>query len=491
MTAHQTLMGALLVLLCAPAVVGQRYHPRIAPMQSVEVEPPRHSGTVAPIVDGFSVGNYQAPMPTPIVDPPLQGPNDRAPGDSDLGFAPVHSNVNSTEPTMQWDPSREFVENNWNTLDSAEATAPHAAASGQLTDACEEDEWCLPRVWATAEYVLLWTDGANVPALVTTSVPGTLLDEAASLEVPTTSILFGGEELNGGARSGARITLGGWIDLCNMCGVELNFLVLGNDETRFAASDEFEILGRPFFNLTGDEEDAKLTNFPGLASGSLAAEIKSEFHTGEALFRKRVPGWGAAQVDWYLGYRNAGLIDDLRIVDNSTVLSGPASGTQFQLSDQFRTRNTFHGVDLGLTVGAVMPNLEYELTGRVAVGTTRTESEIIGSSTTTANGTATMSNVGFLVQPTNTGSFEDNSFSTVTELGITGKRMFRPGLSLTVGYTVIFWHDVSRAGDQIDTTINTTQFPPSVLTGDPRPRAQTLRSDFWAHGLRVGFEYLF
>ena len=329
MTVQQTMKGALLVLLCAPAVVvGQGYDLHHEPTLAV----PRHHGFtqaptsqhVPPIIDGgIAGGSHHLPMPAPIVDPPLpedyghqqfaQAPNP---------LAPSHTDTATTEPNMQREPSAELV-------DSPEDVDPSQHAATQLTDPFDDDEWCLPRVWASAEYVLLWTEGANVPTLVTASVPGTVQEQAARLGLPATSVLFGGEELNGGARSGARFTLGGWLDLYNMFGVELTLLVLGNDETRFSASDEFGILGRPFFNLTGAEQDAKLTNFPGLVQGSLIAETKSEFHTGEALFRKRVAGWGASQVDWYLGYRNAGLIDDIRVLDSSTVLAGPAAGTVF------------------------------------------------------------------------------------------------------------------------------------------------------------------
>lgn len=402
------------------------------------------------------------------------------------------------------------VESEWSTanqfapesepLPTTEAHASRSSqsfATNQQNDSttqqlAQESDCCLPRVWASANYVLWFPEGAHIPALVTTSLPGTSQNQAGRLNLPPTSVLFGQEELNGGSRSGARFHLGGWINQCSLFGVELSFTVLGNDETRFSAADEFPILGRPFLNVLNGEQDAQLINFPGLTAGQIDATIKSEFYTGEALLLKRTAGWGSSQLDWYLGYRTARLTDDIRILESATVLAGPATGAQLVLSDQFRSRNTFHGVDLGVRVSATSsPLLELALSGKVAVGTTRSETMIAGFSRTNSAGNTTTSEVGFLTQPTNVSALEEDTFSTVTEFGVTGKRMFRPGLSLTMGYTLFFWHDIVRAGDLIDPAINTSQFPPGVLIGEPRPRRQNSLSNFWAHGFQVGFEYLF
>ena len=359
-----------------------------------------------------------------------------------------------------------------------------------VTDLVCDD--CTPRIWVSSEYLLWWTSDAGLPSLVASSESGTPQDSAALLGASTTTTLFGEEQLNGDLRSGARFVLGGWLDLCNWCGVELNFLVLGNDETRFEAGSEFEILGRPFFNALNSEQDAKLLNFPGVVQSVLGVEAKTTFYTGEALLRKRISGWGPSAIDWYLGYRTARIVDDIRITEDGTILSGPAAGSRLLLSDQFRTRNTFHGVDVGVRCGArLRPRLALEVSGKVALGSTRTEADNIGFSTVTSGGTTTTTDTGFLVQPTNRGTSTNNNFSAMTEVGVVGRRTLRPGFNLTIGYTFFFWQDVTRAGEQIDTVINTSQFPPGVLTGEARPRIRDVQTNFSAHGFRIGFEYLF
>ncbi len=74
------------------------------------------------------------------------------------------------------------------------------------------DDWfgsctCLQnRLELRGEYLLWWTKGSQVPALVTTSPSDTSRENAGVLGQAGTSILFGDSELNGETRSGGRFT---------------------------------------------------------------------------------------------------------------------------------------------------------------------------------------------------------------------------------------------------------------------------------------------
>ena len=94
-----------------------------------------------------------------------------------------------------------------------------------------------------------------------------------------------------------------------------------------------------------------------------------------------------------------------------------------------------------------------------------------------------------LAQGTNSGIFETNEISTITEVGLTLRRQLSYGWSLNCGYNFLFWTDVVRAGEQIDTSINVSQIPPGTLSGEPRPAYTAATSDFWAQGLSFGLEY--
>ena len=81
----------------------------------------------------------------------------------------------------------------------------------------------------------------------------------------------------------------------------------------------------------------------------------------------------------------------------------------------------------------------------------------------------TVTDSGLLVQSTNRGIFERDTFSTLSEAGLALRRQFACGLAARFGYSFIHWSDVLRAGEQIDLMINPTQIPPGTLEGEARP----------------------
>ena len=96
-----------------------------------------------------------------------------------------------------------------------------------------------------------------------------------------------------------------------------------------------------------------------------------------------------------------------------------------------------------------------------------------------------------LAQSTNSGVFEQNEFSTITELGLTFRRRLLNDVTASFGYSFLHWSDVIRANEQVDLGINRTQIPPGTLDGERRPEFQFRSTDFWAHGFNFGLEYLF
>jgi len=77
------------------------------------------------------------------------------------------------------------------------------------------------------------------------------------------------------------------------------------------------------------------------------------------------------------------------------------------------------------------------------------------------------------------------------ELGVSLGYDLTCRLRATVGYTLIYWSNVARPGDQIDTELNASQFPPGELVGAPHPEFRFQTTDFWAQGLNFGLEYRF
>ena len=96
-----------------------------------------------------------------------------------------------------------------------------------------------------------------------------------------------------------------------------------------------------------------------------------------------------------------------------------------------------------------------------------------------------------MAQPTNIGKFERDDFTAITELGVSLRRELRCGLDFTMGYSLVYWGEVARAGEKIDFDLNLSQVPPDELMGAPFPQFSFLTSGFWVQGLSIGPEYSF
>lgn len=344
-----------------------------------------------------------------------------------------------------------------------------------------------------AEYLLWWTDGMWTPPLVTTSLAGTPRDQAGVLGQPGTSVLYGNGAVNGDAHSGGRFSVGGGFDPERLLGFELIYAFLGQDTGSFqAASAGNPILARPFVSADDGLQDAGLTAFPGVAEGSLAIDAATRFQTAEALLTKVLFEQCDQRVAWSLGYRYAALKDDLRLAE--TIISrvpGTAS-SRLDLFDQFTTKNTFHGPQLGILAERRGGAWTMEYTAKLAIGSRRSEVVIAGATTATAGpDDVTTTPEGFYALATNSGRYEQDSFSGLTELGVRLSRELGCGWRASLGYSFLYWYYVARAGDQIDTTLSPNDFPPDAGNGSLHPRFPFTTRGFWAQGLNVGAEWRF
>jgi hypothetical protein len=371
--------------------------------------------------------------------------------------------------------------------------------SGNLATSCGTRCFCLPTVciteiWGRAEYLVWSTQGMNIPPLATTSPAGTAQNLAGVLGVPGTRILFGNSEVDDDARSGIQFTLGAWLDPCRCHGVQASYLWLDDESESFAGSqNNFDILARPFFNAQTNAQDARQIVFPNVVDGSLNIQTTTEFESLELLFRRLAIRNPCTRVDLLVGYRYAKL-DDSVLIDESTIaLAEPIAGSTIDLLDQFESTNRFHGGVLGLSLEWCPDSCwSCEFVAKVALGSTESQATVSGQTVArAADGEQTFTGAGLLTQATNIGSYSDSRFATLSEFGVTMRRQLFCDWQLTIGYTFLFWSEVSRAGDEIDLAVNPTQIPPGMLSGAARPAFDFDFSGFWAQGLRLGLEYRF
>ena len=93
--------------------------------------------------------------------------------------------------------------------------------------------------------------------------------------------------------------------------------------------------------------------------------------------------------------------------------------------------------------------------------------------------------------PSNIGRFDDDVFAVTPQLHVVLGVDLHPQWRATVGYRFLYWSQVARAAEQIDTSLNLSQLDPGGVIGEARPEFDLLLSDFWAHGLNAGLEYRF
>lgn len=333
------------------------------------------------------------------------------------------------------------------------------------------------------EYLALWSKSARSPNLLAGNLAGT-------------DILAGGSDIDLGARSGARFTLGYWLNPCHDFALDVNYMFLSEGTASFGmTSDGSQTLTRPFYNVKTALPDAAIIAYDDQQTGEFAVNSTSELASVEVLFRKVLFQQPCRQLDFLVGYRYARLHENLAIDESTTYTSTVGDvpvGTVFDISDDFDAKNEFNGAEFGFVAKTRNCRWSLELLAKLALG--RSQSQVgVSGATRIAEPDQAVQNYksGMLALGTNRGDYSQSSFAVMPELGATLGYDLTSRLKATVGYTFLYWSQVARPGDQIDTNLNPTQFPPGTLSGVASPQCEFKMTDYWAQGINVGLDYRF
>jgi len=349
------------------------------------------------------------------------------------------------------------------------------------------------RLWFRGEALLWWLRGGQTPPLLTTSsnITSPIAAQAGALGQPDTTVLFGDQALNTGLHAGSRMTFGLWLGSCEESGLEFSYFILG--ESRQAYNNEstgVPILARPFFDVSTGSESINPVAYPNFSSGKFVATSTENFQGAEALWRRAIVNGCDGRIDFLVGYRFLRLSEGLEIADVQvrTDFPSPTIG----ISDTFHTRNDFNGADVGFSTQWHRNRWSLDTLLKLGIGQTHTQ-VLINGSTTIGNGTPL--NGGLLALPSNMvpQPHESRQFSMIPEIGLTLGYDLTSRLKASVGYTLMYWSNVARPGDQIDLNVDPNQFPSEaqpVGTGS-KPAFVLHTSDFWAQGLNLGLDYRF
>lgn len=358
-------------------------------------------------------------------------------------------------------------------------------------------------LWIRAEYLRWWLKGNDLPPLVTTSPPLVGQDEAGVLGLGAT-VLYGDERVDRDDRGGVRAVIGHWLDEQRSIGLEFTWTSVfdtSDSGDYFISSPGSPTIARPFFDVNLLQNAAELTAFTApdgtlIAAGAVNVDTSSELHSAAALVRAVYLEGSRGRIDLLGGYRYLRFREGL-MIDEHVVSLDPGGivgvGTTLDLRDRFDVENDFHGGELGIAAELTHDIFSLQLLGKVALGNMHQVRHISGSTVKyappPANTTAT-SPGGLLTQPTNIGTFENNEFAVLPEIGISAAVRLTRNLTLASGYSVLFVNHVARSGEQIDLGINSSQIGGNPLVGPHfRPEPVFADSDFWAQGLHIGLTF--
>jgi len=374
------------------------------------------------------------------------------------------------------------------------------------TEGCAAD-----RCWGRAEYLLWWVKSAPLPVpLVTTGDPNLGFDPqdpvnslniAGALGQPGTQVLAGGRDIGFPGLYGARLTVGCWVGEGETLAVEASGFVFGRRTNRFAVSDENGLpLYFPIFSeIAGDERGIPISD-------------ANRGFTGNAIVTSSVRLWGMElngitpltrgpgfAIDAILGARYVDLMEQLAISNSTTDV---LFENRMLLNDAFSTRNQFYGTQVGAHVGVRSGGFSVDVTGKLGLGVTRQTVNVQGSITQFGPNPLDPPRLGtspggLFAQPSNMGRSHANRFTLLPAVEVKAGYAFDDRTRVFVGYDILGWGQVVRPGNQVDRHVNLTQnavLDPNgtgTLIGPAAPTPLQTRSEFWAHGISVGLEFLF
>ncbi len=341
-----------------------------------------------------------------------------------------------------------------------------------------------------AELLLWWINGQSLPPLVTYGeisdpVPG-------AMGQPHTQVAFGNGSQDSLLRSGGRITAGYWFGNSNIIGVDGQYLFVGEEETDtlITGFGNSATVGRPYTDALNNLAAAQQVFQPGSVAGSILVNTKNNFEGANINLR-----WGLVRrpnyvLDLQTGGRWQRFDEDLGIFENLAVTNGKGGG--FLVGDQFNTNNTFYGVNLGLLNTLYMGRFSFSANTKLGLGVTNQSVDILGQTAINNVSAITSYNGGLLAMPTNIGTHTQSKITAIPELEFQVGFQLSQRWRISVGYNLLYWGNVVRPGNILDTTVNPNQFPPppsGALVGPARPAFNWDTSDLFVQGANLGLEF--
>ncbi|MCA9141616.1 MAG: BBP7 family outer membrane beta-barrel protein [Planctomycetaceae bacterium] len=363
---------------------------------------------------------------------------------------------------------------------------------------CRHDSWAR-RTFIGFEYLQWYNKGRTLPPLVTGGNPLNTAFAAAGV-LPNAPILFGGDQVGKQLQAGGRLTAGLWLDDCETSAIVVRAFGNEGDKTHYNANSLGNpILAIPFVDqgtVNNGQNNALVLSYAGgltpvvNARGGVAALASNDVFGGDIYGRTLLDSGSDYRFDLLAGYQMARIDDDLELRTNLTRVD--LGNATFTTNDLFDVENEYHAGTLGLMGEFYNGPLTIQMMGKIGVGNMNQRVAISG--TNTVNGVQTGG--GLFAQdqaanggPTfNIGTYERNQLVWSPEVNIKATYSLSERLSVTVGYTMLYWTQVALAGDQVDTNVNQDVVfnGAYVPGGGARPAFAFNDTDFWVQTIDIG-----
>jgi hypothetical protein len=377
------------------------------------------------------------------------------------------------------------------------------AGNGGIPDldakpACQggfEADNCSPsRFWANVDYLLWWLKPVCLkpPTLTLGSAADAI---PGAVGQPHTQVVMGDHKFEFSGASGISVGAGTWLTSDQVLSFEVGGFLLEKAEASqsFRSSNGSPPSYIPFQDPSNVNQ-ALPFGVPGVVNGTSAAVGSSRLWGAEgnlsAHFSTAKGGVVLAGAVLF-GLRYLDLEDRVTVTNQQNLVSDPLG---FAIgSDNFTTRNQFYGGQLGSRLGLSGGNWSLDIVTKMALGITHQVSEVFGQPLLAGSVASPLLLPGpYLALPSNIGRQSANRITLVPDVSLTVHYNLTSYLSLSLGYSCLYWNKVLCPGDQMDTHVNITQLPfHGPITGPGLPAPMLMHTDAFAQGVRAGVEFRF
>lgn len=336
-----------------------------------------------------------------------------------------------------------------------------------------------PLWWMKADLMLGWRKGRGYPPLVTTDPANE--DSTTAGVLPNATILYDGDSENTQMQAGLNLDFGTYLNDCQSIGLGGRYFFFGEDDGNFARnSGQNAILAVPFFSVDLGANSALLLAHPDVAgdvrSGSVDIRASNQIHGFDAYARFLYTRTACGRIDFITGWHTSSVNDNFQLTMQTDFNQ---LNNDVVLVDQFNTQNQFNGLILG-----VMTEHQvccYTLRGKARVSVGNMHQSVFVNGSTAVNGVVDVNQPGGLfTAESNIGNYTQDQFAAVTEAGLSLGWHISPRTQLTLGYNLMYWSNIVRPGEQIDTVVDDLNVPPTS------PTFQFNTTSFWVQSLTIG-----